>query len=55
VVKIPLSLASANKEPPGFSTASPKASVRKGKKTTPPSPAAPGPVPPVTGPAFGPK
>ena len=55
VVKIPLTLASAHKEQPGFSTASPKASVRKGKKTTPPSPAAPGPPPPVTGPAFGPK
>jgi uncharacterized lipoprotein YajG len=55
VVRIPLRLASANKAQPGFSTASPKASVRKGKKTTPPSPAAPGPPPPVTGPAFGPK
>jgi len=55
VVRIPLTLASANKAQPGFSTASPKASVRKGKKTAPPSPAAPGPPPPVTGPAFGPK
>ena len=55
VVRIPLTLASANKAQPGFSTASPKAGVRKGKKTTPPSPAAPGPPPPVTGPAFGPK
>ncbi len=55
VVKIPLTLASANKEQPGFSTASPKAGVRQGKKTTPPtSTTAPGP-PPVTGPAFGPK
>ena len=54
VVKIPLTLASANKEQPGFSTASPKASVHKGKKTAPPAPA-PGPPPPVTGPAFGPK
>jgi uncharacterized lipoprotein YajG len=55
VVKIPLTLASANKDQPGFSTASPKASVRRGKKTPPPSPATPGPPPPVTGPAFGPK
>jgi hypothetical protein len=55
VVRIPLKLASTNKAQPGFSTASPKASVRKSKKTTPPSPAAPGPPPPVPGPAFGPK
>ena len=55
VVRIPLALATANKEQPGFSTASPKASARKGKKTTSPSPAASGPPPPVTGPAFGPK
>jgi hypothetical protein len=55
VVRIPLKLASANKEQPGFSTASTKAGVRKGQKTSSPSPAAPGPTPPVTGPAFGPK
>jgi uncharacterized lipoprotein YajG len=56
VVKIPLALATTNKEQPCFSTASPKASVRKGKKTPPRTPtAAPGPPPPVTGPAFGPK
>jgi hypothetical protein len=55
VVKIPVTLATANREQPGFSTASPKSSVRKGKKTSPPSPAAPAPPPPVTGPAFGPK
>jgi uncharacterized lipoprotein YajG len=55
VVKVPLALASVNREQPGFSTASPKAGVRKGKKTASPSPAAPGPPLPVTGPAFGPK
>ena len=55
VVRIPLALATANKEQPGFSTASPKASGRKSKKATSPLPAAPGPPPPVTGPAFGPK
>ncbi len=55
VVRIPLSLASVNKEQPGFSTASTKASVRKGKKTPSSSPPAPGSTPPITGPAFGPK
>ena len=55
VVRIPRNLATTNKEQPGFSTASSKAGPRKDKKTTSPSPAAPEPSPPVTGPAFGPK
>ncbi len=55
VVRIPLTLATANKEQPGFSTASAKASVRKSKKTPSPAPTAPAPPPPITGPAFGPK
>jgi hypothetical protein len=55
VVRIPLTLASVNKEQPGFSTASPKAGARKGKKPAPPTVVVPSPAPPVSGPAFGPK
>ena len=54
VVRIPVTLASVNKEQPGFSTASPKAGARKGKKPTAPAPV-PTPAPPISGPAFGPK
>ncbi len=57
VVRIPRSLATVNKEQPGFSTAPGRPAPGKGKKPAPPatvSPVTP-PGPPVTGPAFGPK